>query len=60
MVSGEDRSDPDALAAAGQIELTVIKLAEVTNDKMMLSDVFDDCGLKFLSFCGLLPENWSM
>jgi hypothetical protein len=42
------RNDPDETVAAGHIELTVIKLAEVTNDKMMLSDVFDACGLPVL------------
>jgi hypothetical protein len=45
MVCREDQKDPDALTAAGHIELTVIKVAEVTNEKMMLSDVFGDCGL---------------
>jgi hypothetical protein len=44
-------ADPDKTVAAGHIELTVIKLAEVTNDKMMLSDVLDACGLAILFSC---------
>ena len=45
------QNGPDETVPAGRIELTVIKLAEVTNDKMMLSDVFDACGLSVLFSC---------
>ena len=44
-------NDPDETVPAGHIDLTVIKLAEVTNDKMMLSDVFGACGLSVLFSC---------
>ena len=45
IVARNDEEDEDALTAAGQIELTIIKAAEVTNEQMMLPAVFDDCGL---------------